>query len=385
VAPAALPSAPVGSTTPVPTVSWGATPGADTTTAPVEDKPQSPFYFTRLTWGNQMGTQLFGVGGENPQSTDAPYTMSLTLNARYYFVNRPLDKAYVNFNFGFETEITDTLSSSTTTSHEPLLNDTVVSVGYGHTVYQSADKDWKTTPGLSVGFVIPTSKLSYDQGKYLTTSINANLVQALPLAGHKSDWFPDLLAFGTVGYAHTFSQCTTPCSNGGQENIPRQVLGSAGSDIASVDVRSDQLSGSRIAIDKVKFNLTYYLTIYKDFSLGNTWEISLPFKGDLGTGTVNNVSTGPVMVGPSSAPLNPVTNFDLSLSYVLFNTARIDVGYQSISPELIDNAGQRVSIFWTPAAVFYGNVSLYLDTLIDKATSGPSKQQAQALGRFHAN
>jgi hypothetical protein len=384
VAPAALPSAPVGATTPVPTVSWGAPPGADTTTAPAEEKPQSPFYFTRFAWGNQMSTQLFGIGGENHQSPDAPYTMSFTLNARYYYLNRPLDKAYVNFNIGFETEVTDTASTSTTTSREPLLNDIALSTGYGHTVYQSTDKEWKTTPGLSVGFVLPTSKLSYDQGKYLTTSINANLIQILPLAGKKSDWFAGLLAYGTVGYAHTFSRCTTPCASGAQENIPRQVVGTSGGDLASVDVRSDQLSGGRLAIDKVKLNLTYFLDIYKDLSFANTWEISFPFKGDLGGGAVNNISTGPMTVGSSTAPLNPVTTFDVSLAYLLFDTVRIDIGYQSISPELLDNAGQRVSVFWTPASVFYGNVNLYIDTLLDKAMNPPTKKQAQALGRFHA-
>ena len=69
--------------------------------------------------------------------------------------------------------------------------------------------------------------------------------------------------------------------------------------------------------------------------------------------------------------------------YLLFNTTRIDLGYQATSPELLDNAGQRVSIFWTPASVFYGNVSVYIDSLIDKAMNPPTKQQALSGGRFH--
>ncbi len=90
------------------------------------------------------------------------------------------------------------------------------------------------------------------------------------------------------------------------------------------------------------------------------------------------------MVGELRRPVNPTTTFDVSLSYLLFNTTRIDLGYQSISPELVDNAGQRVSVFWTPAAVFYGNVALYIDTLIDKAMSPPDKKQALRAGRFRA-
>ncbi len=387
MAPAALPSAPVGSSAPVPSVSWGATPGADTTTPPAEEKPQSPFYFTRFTWGNQASTQLFGVGGENYLSSDAQYIMNFALNVRYYFLNRPLDKAYVNVNASFEVELTDTPSTSTTTAHQPLLNDTVVGIGYGHTVYQSVDKQWKTTPGISGSFVLPTSLASLDQGKYLSTAINANLIQAVPLAGNKSDWFSDLLVFGIVGYTHTFSQCTTACNGGAPTNVIRQVgqVGTpSGQDVSSIDVHSDQLAAGRLALDKVKFNGTYFLTLYKDLSLANTWEISLPLKPDLPVTTVTNPPTGPATLTSSPAPVNPVTTFDVSLAYLLFNTARIDIGYQSVSPELTTgNAGQRVSVFWTPEAVFYGNVSIYIDSLIDKAINPPTKQQALSGGRFH--
>ena len=54
---------------------------------------------------------------------------------------------------------------------------------------------------------------SQGEGKYLTPGISALVAESLPLAGSKSDWFSDVLAFGTVGYYHLFSKCYAPCNN----------------------------------------------------------------------------------------------------------------------------------------------------------------------------
>ena len=187
VAPAALPSTPVGSTAPVPSVSWGGTPGADSTTpAPEEEeKKQSPFYFTRFTWGNTASTTLFGVGQDIQGHDGDTYDMSFNLNLRYYFVNRPLDKAYVNLNGGVNVEVTDTTQTSTTLKHQPLFQDLILNVGYGHTVYKSLDSQWKTTPVVSVGYTFPTSIVSQEVGKYGSLGVNAALVQQLPLSGKR--------------------------------------------------------------------------------------------------------------------------------------------------------------------------------------------------------
>jgi hypothetical protein len=393
VAPAALPSAPVTSGAP-PTVSWGAaTPGGDRSTAPSsEEKKQSPFYFTRFNWTNTASTKIFGVGSDYIGTDDSQYTMSFTLQARYYFLNRDSDKAYVSLNMGMVVELTDSSVTTTTREHQPLFNDMVVGIGYGHTVYRSVDGQWKTTPGVAASFTLPTSTQSMGQGKYLTVGLNGSLIQSVPLAGSKSDWFPDMLALGSLGYYHLFSRCTTPC-NDNLDAYPRQVAGvatiadAAGGGGAGVvlpsSVGDDQLAGAGLALDKARFNVTYFLTIYKDLSFANTWDLLLPFKREFPSTTVS-IPTGPVQLAPSITALNPVTTFDVSFSYLLFNTARIDVGYQNITPELVDNAGQRTSVFYAPGgAAFYGNVSVYLDNLIDKAMNPPDKKEALGMGRFH--
>ena len=384
VAPAALPPAPVGGTAPVPTVSWGATPGADTTTPPAPEKKFNPFYFTRFTWGNTVGLNTLGVGQQYISPTPN-YTMSFALNLRYYFLTLPRDKMYVNVAGEVDVELTDSANTSTTTAHQPLLSDIIVSTGYGHTVYESVDKQWKTTPGISASFALPTSLASQSTSKYLTIGLNALLVQSLPLAGNKSDWFPDVLVFGSAGYSHLFSKCYVSCNGGAPAQYPRQIAGGAAGDVAATTAQSDQLGASSLAIDKATLNLTYYLSIYKDLSLGNTWAFQAPFKHSLAEATIGGVPTGNVTIPASyTGSLNSTTTFDVSLSYIIFNTARVDLGYQNITPELNDNLGARNSVFYTPGgSAFYGNVALYIDSLIDKAINPPDKKTALSLGRFH--
>ncbi len=145
----------------------------------------------------------------------------------------------------------------------------------------------------------------------------------------------------------------------------------------------DQLAGGSLPIDRARFNLTYYLTIYKDLSLGNTWEIVAPFKHQFPATSTVTTPTGTAPLTGSVTVVNPQTTFDISLSYVLFETARIDIGYQNITPELNDNMGARNSVFYTPGgSELYGNVSLYIDSLLDKA-KGPEPRRALAQGRFH--
>jgi hypothetical protein len=226
--------------------------------------------------------------------------------------------------------------------------------------------------------------------------LNAIIAQALPLAGNKSDWFPDVIAFGTFGYYHLFSKCVTACNpiaatyprSNGSGNYAGGVSDGNSSVTLPNTTPDDQLAAAALAIDKFKLNLTYYLTIYKDLSLGNTWEIMFPPKQSLSATNIN-IPTGPVPIGQSdTGSLNPVTTFDVSLSYLLFNTARIDLGYQNITPELNDHTGTRNSVFYSVGgSAFYGNVAVYIDSLIDKALNKQTPAEPRrrlAEGRFHA-
>jgi hypothetical protein len=337
-----------------------------------EEKRRSPFYFTRLDWHTSASTQIFGVGQDYQSPTGEEADTDLTLNLRYYVLNHPRDRAYVNVNVGVGVQLTDSINTTTTLKHEAQLSDTVVGVGYGHTVYRSADKQTQTTPGLSVGFVLPTSQQSLGEKKYLTTSLTGNVIQALPLAGSKSNWFPDVLAIGSVGWSHLFSRCYDPCNENIAPLNPRQAPDGS-------EINSDLLSMHSFAEDTVKLNLTYFITLYKDLSLENTWGIQIPLDHQYPPVSIS-IPTGPVQLGPSVTPVTPVTTFDIGLSYALFNTAHIDLGYVHVTPELLDHMGRRVSVFYSPAAMFYGNVAVYLDGFIDRALNNAPSAERRRIG-----
>jgi hypothetical protein len=378
VAPAALPAAPVGNV-PVPTVSWGAQPGTDTTTptTATPDKKQNPFFFTRLTWGNSATTQMFGIGQGYQGTEGQHYDMDFTLNLRYYAVNQPLDKLYFNASLGVTTELTN--SDSTTRKRQPYFKDLPIGAGYSHTVYRNADKTVVTSPTIGVNYSIPTSVQSRAVGKMGALGVNVGLLQLLPIAGPKSDWFSDIYIIGIGGWSHTFSKATTAVNDNYNPSHPRQGLDPL------VPSDPDQISGGYLTHDTVKLNLTYYLTIYKDLSLGNTWEIAAPFKYGGSGGNCVQIDTGCVPISASNmGTRNYTTTFDIGLSYVLFNTARIDLGYTNTTLALDDNQGHRRSVFYGPDAVFYGNVSLYIDTILDKTLNltGEQKKAAMGGGRF---
>lgn len=369
VAPAALPAAPVANA-PVPTVTFGNQPAPDSATpAPQPAKKQNPFFFTRFNWTNTASTQIFGVGQDYQGGDSQQYTMDFQLNVRYAFIADSVKRFYANVGFGWGAELTN--SDSTTKRNEWQLRDMSVGLGYQHRVYKNADGTIATLPVVSANMVLPTSPLSRGQGKYLATSLNAALVQTLPIVP-KSDWLSDIYLVGGVGWTHLFARSYTPTNEVVGVQQPRQ-----GPDGAVIP--NDQLVMSSFAMDNARLDLAYYITIYKDLSFNNSWEILLPFKHQFPATDVTNIATGPVHVGASNVVLNPITTFDIGLSYSLFNMARIDLGYQNITAQLNDNRGKRRSVFYGPDAAFYTNVSVYIDSILDKAfdlTGGPTARRA---------
>jgi hypothetical protein len=386
VAPAAMPATPP----PVAAapVNWGGTPPpADTAAPAVAAKKPNPFGFTRFTWNNSGSTKIFGVGGDYIGTEDESYTMDFGLNLRYAFLNTPDTKAYVNVSGGVEVELTN--SDTTTKQHEPLLRDTGVGVGLTRALFQTADKETKTSWLISGGLSLPTSKASQSTGKYLGTSLTTGIIHAQKLAGAKADWFPDVLVFGTINWGHSFTRGTTPTTTDlNVTNIPRQRLCDAGGCLSD---GSDQLSGGYLTHDRIKLNATYYLSIYKDIlSFGNSWEIEEKFKyAPSPDGVCQPLATGCAPVGHASTDptsRNVATTFDVSLSYAIpENLGRVDLGYVNTTGQLADNGTYR-SVFYGPDAQFYANLVAYFDGIYDKAASKPdanTKQRIGSLPRFN--
>jgi hypothetical protein len=213
--------------------------------------------------------------------------------------------------------------------------------------------------------------------------------QSVGLRGPKADWFPDILGFGTFSWNHTFWRADV-CTNTAFEAIPRSVAPPAvsacnGGTCNTVENTDNSTSGTFLAHDTLKFNLTYFLTIYKDLSFGNTWEIDLPYKYGAGSTCVGIENAQCAVPGSAISNVNtmvPITTFDVSLSYLLYDVVRLDVGYTNTTSQLAED-GTRRSVFYSPDSVFYGNVAVYLDNIIDKAKASVEARKQYGNGRFH--
>ncbi|HVY48979.1 MAG TPA: hypothetical protein VHB21_23980, partial [Minicystis sp.] len=318
-------------------------------------------------------TGLLGVGRDYIGKDYMAYTWDFTVTPRYAFVNTAKDQVYVNAAVGVQVELTN--SDTTPLEHEWLWKDTLVGVGWAHTVYESKDKEWVNTPGISLSALLPTSKASSSEGKYFQSSLGVSDRALVKLRGSKKDWFPNVLVIGAASWQHLFAKSYDP-TNANAAEVPRQ-------NAVGLSTLDDQLSMSSFNMDQVKLSFIYYLTIWKDLSFGNVVGVTMPFKHSWSNGVCVNTSTG--CVGPSEnlpGAVNattgvPVTTFDVSLSYNLFDLGRIDVGYNNETPELVN--GNRESFFYSQqSAQFYLDFVGYLDAIYDKTAEKLKKKSATA-------
>jgi hypothetical protein len=383
VAPAALPAAPT-SNAPVPSVAWGNQPAptTDTTTPAETPKPKkaNPLLLTRLDWTNTASASIFGIGKDQIGSDGQNYTMDFQFRARYSPIADSTKRLYVQAVVGWGAELTN--SDSTTMRNEWLFRDMSVGTGYQHRVYKN-DKGVSFTPLIAANYILPTSKASLGSGRYGTLSLTGGFMTGLPLVP-KSDWLSDIFIIAIAGYSHLFSKYTTPTNPTVGVQRPRQLASFLGKDAAgaSVDVASDQTSGTYFVANSARFLVAMYPTIYKDLNLNLSFDLTLPFRYQGSAATVNT-PTGPVQIDASTTRLNPQTTFDIGFSYTLFNMTRIDVGYQNQTSQLAENGGKRVSLFYGVDASFYTNVSVFIDSILDHTlhlTGGPTAKRAAKNG-----
>lgn len=378
VAPTALPAAPPP-VTPAPVNGSAAPPTPATTTPEAPPKP-NPFALTRFTWNNSGSTKIFGVGADYNSTDDEVYSMDFGLNIRYTFFNEPKTKLFVNFVGGVEVELTN--SDSTFLKREPRLRDTSAGVGVTRKVFATADKESSTSVQLSTSAIFPTSPVSRRQGRYLWTSLSGSVFHNQKLAGSKSDWFPSVFLFGNVNWGHSFSRASTPTSTElAVTQRSRQV--SCNDEAGCLSTFSDQLGSVAFAHDTLRVGGAFYLTIYKDLSLGNYWDIAELYKYPFADTCVNLPTTKgcePEGRLPDATIRGVVTTFDIQLSYSLMdNLGRVDLGYTNTSNQLGENGLHR-SVFYSPGAQFYVNLAAYLDGIYDKAASDKKSTTTQRIG-----
>ena len=131
------------------------------------------------------------------------------------------------------------------------------------------------------------------------------------------------------------------------------------------------------------------LPLYKDLSLATQFRLVGRFKKDFDTGGGQSncdvaIANDPCVVAgrdPNHTTYEPLTTFDIALSYPIYEVVDVTLGYNN-ETAWIGEDGQRRSIFYSPDAQFYLDITANLDAIYSKVTKRDKKPNAsQWAGR----
>jgi hypothetical protein len=181
---------------------------------------------TTFTWNHSATTTLIGLGRDNIGGEDEVYSWAFLFRPNIYIVDLPKDKLTATMDIGWETELTNGL---TTEKRETLFQDLTVGAKYARTLFESGGKDkgeYKTTVSLGGRLRFPTSKFSANQGKYLTTYLSPTLSQQIKILGLNAVGLNNITAAVSASWGHLADEPRFK-SDPAERDRPNDPLGSA--------------------------------------------------------------------------------------------------------------------------------------------------------------
>lgn len=343
-----------------------AAPPADTGAQPpppAEDEKLPAYHHSIFSWEHTVTAATLGVG-DKPQSSDPTYTMGFVAKARYYFIDDNLKGEHLRTGLegGLYREMTN--SDSTTQRGEWGFSDTYVPLRYSWRFQGPADTDGMLAQ-VGPAVTLPTSKVSYDSGRYFAPSVLAGVAHAAPLFRGKLEHFSTAEVF-SVEYARWFARATVPTN----PSLERVRLSPDGRSLPS-----DALSGSSLVRDQLTFSARWRLSFSEDVLWTNDLAFVPAWKYNVQEHVCVTVATGCADVGTSEDDSRYFvrTSFNTEVSVRIMKGFSLDVGYGNVANQLGQD-GRRRSFFYSPEAVFYASVSFFPHEL---ATG--SKQLAKSL------
>jgi hypothetical protein len=357
-----------------PTVQWGpagageqpdrATPNGDPETGKGPTKPL-PWRGTTFTWNQAGTTSIFGVGGDQIGYENEFYGWDFTFAPNIYIVDAKKDKLRAFAEIGWATELTN--SDVTTDRNETLFKDMQLGLGYTRSLLELQKAEYKTDGSITGRLVLPTSEASYNQGRYLTTALGLGVKQTVKILGSNADGLNNVTVGVTGTWSHLFARSYQP-TNADLERPRQNATGRT--------IDSDILTSKSFDLNRLTAGLTIDLPLYKDLGLTTAFRVVGRFKHDF-----ENEDGCDVVIGDGSCveatrledrnTYQPLTTFDVALSYPIYEVVGLTLGYNNETP-WIGEDGTRRSIFYSPDAQFYLDITANLDVIYDKV-SGRSK------------
>jgi hypothetical protein len=358
-------------------------PAGATATPPLVDKPvpigrtgapgveptSLAWHDTYVYWDHALSAATVGVG-QDYQSRDPNYTMTIGIRPRYYFVETPRLAISARGDFGIISERTN--SDTTTQRGEWSATDFELFGALSYKLRES--KQDVTELALRIPrLTLPTSKVSYDSGKLLGLGVRVGLREDIALEGRGATFFPNIELIAKAEYGYLFTSSRVPTNSG----LERVRLDPEGRSIVS-----DQLSGASMARHGAAFGGSALLHVHQRVLWTTSLEIRPAWKYPID----HDVQVcGVVLTGctPATGISDPQTRsvltfFSTDFWFTFTDVLGLSVGYANLTAQLGPD-GRRRSVFYSPDAVFYATLSLGLDQLYSGLTSR-NRQTASSAG-----
>jgi len=333
---------------------------AGRTGAPGVEPTKLPWHDTYLYWDHALSTTTLGVG-QDYQSRNPVYQMTIGLRPRYYFVEQDRLSISARADLGLVTERTN--SDTTTRQGEWSATDFEL---YGALSYKLRESKTDLTElGVRLPRVtLPTSKISYDSGKLLGLGVRVGLREDVVLEGREAAFFPNVELNVKAEYGYLFTSSQVP-TNAGLERIRLDPEGRS--------IVSDQLSGATLARHAAALGAAALLHVSQNLLWTTAFELRPAWKYpvDHGVAVCGVVLTGCTTASGISDPQtrSVLTYFQTELWLTLTDTLGLSLGYANLTAQL-SPSGRRRGVFYSPDASFYATLNVGLDHLYSDLSRG---------------
>lgn len=325
-------------------VSPPSAPPADHASAAAPSPKLPAYHHSIFSWEHHVSTETVGIGNE-PQSRNPTYVMGLAAKPRYYLRDQPGRLLSLRLEGGLYREFTS--SDTTTQRGEWAFEDTNLAVVYAHRFLGAADTDGTLLELRPLTLTLPTSKTSFDSGRYFAAGLLVGVNNIRPILQDKVLSTVRLAA----GYERWFARATVPTS----PSLNRVRLTTDGRSISG-----DQLAGSSLVRDqltfsgRLRFELGEAVVWTTDVAFAPAWKYNLQDDVEL-CGVVATGCTD-VAISDDDSRYQVATQFATEVSIRLVPSLSLELGYSN-SGDQIGQDGRRRSMFYSPAAEFLISLS----------------------------
>lgn len=324
---------------------------------PAEEEELPAYHHSIFSWDHTVTTATLGVG-ETPQSYNPTYTMGFVARTRYYLLDDTPNGRHFSLRLdaGLYREFTN--SDVTTQRGEWTLSDTDLAGVYAHRFQGKADTDGTLFELRPLTLTLPTSKASYDSGRYFAPGVLVGVTNVSPLLrGRVRPDISSTVRFA-VGYKRWFARATVPTS----PSLERVRLTPDGRTLPG-----DTLSGATLVRDQLDLSARLRLAFGEnllwtvDAALAPAWKYDV--QRDVQLCGVVLTGCADVAVSPNDSRYLLRTQFSSEVSLRIAKGFSFELGYGNAANQLGAD-GRRRSFFYSPEAVFYASVSFFPHELV---------------------